>query len=158
MKKRMLALVFTALLVVGCGSSSNTSSVEGPVEPPPTNTAPVEGGSGAYKSDISGAGGFVDIEYIIKNNPDIDFNSFIIVHAIDGQNYEHYFPSAFTNGSLTRVEEKVYIPSNDTGGPVTHTITVEYYDDDIRVVNTYTITQEFEPEAAEGSCSFSTEL
>ncbi len=146
MKKTSLKLIMTMLAVaVFTGCNSNT------VQQPDNNVtlpAPVDGGSGAYQSSISGGGGYINVEYVIQSTNSIDHNSFFITHYVGSDAFEHYFPSSFSNGSLTRVETKVYITPNDTGSPVKHTIEVSYYDfDGQRVVDKYTYTQEPKPAA-----------
>jgi hypothetical protein len=144
--KKLIVAALTVFVIVGCGSSNTATNTD-------TNTtvslAPVDGGSGAYQTNISGGGGYINVEYVIKDQTAIDYLSFFITHSINGNAYEHYFPSVFSNGSLIRVESKIYIPANGSQSPNKHKIIVEYYDNDgRRIIDTFTYIQKPAPAAS----------
>lgn len=115
MKKLFIAAL--AALLLGCSSGSDSAT--GYDE---SNASVV-----TYRFDISNGGGEVEVKYTgLNTGAD---TSFIVVHSIDGDAYNTYYPTTFYNDSFIVVNDTVHIPSNTTDRVVLNEIDLVYLSD-----------------------------
>ena len=153
--KKIILSALMALALIGCGETEVTSVGDRTIIGDKLAEPDVNNGSGSYKADISSNGGLVEVEYLIRDQDEVDTDSFFITHYINGSSYDHYFPSTFSNGSIMRVEAKVYIPENDSGGLNVHIIEVSYFADNINKVDIFAISQKSIEDNANDAIIFS---
>ena len=149
---KMIMIVLAIFLLVGCNTNSNTSSKsepiyvqpvppEEPIERPdePDKTPGV--GTGSLSYNPSCESGFATVTYIYRADADIDSNSFVIIHSRDGKNVGSIVASAYSNGSIERMEEEIYIQANDTDKQIAHKIDVSFVAEGVSKVQSFSFIQ-----------------
>jgi hypothetical protein len=113
-----------------------------PIYPLPDNPDKVPGiGTGSVDYQPSCKSGFATVTYVYRTDADIDDNSFIIVHSADGIRQDIISGSVYDNGSISKMEEKIFIKPNDSDIQVAHQIDVEFVADGISKVNSFAFIQ-----------------
>ena len=135
----LLAILATLFMFAGCDTGGDTT-VNIPPSPPPAPVQPVvpddsynqgdEGPtmvSGSIRPHFDADGGYVTIQASWKANGNIDPNSLVISHSENGELRDEDTPSVFTNGSLSKIDEEIYIYPNDTGKSIVHIFKLTYF-------------------------------
>ena len=135
--KKILFIAALAILFIGC-NSSNTHTTTAPQPQPPVVIQPEplpepEGPTsitGSIRPHFDADGGYVTIQASWKSKSNIDPNSLIIRHSENGEVRDEITPSVFTSGSLSKIDEEIYIYPNTGDGPITHIFKLTYYTND----------------------------
>lgn len=134
MTKYISIAIIAAFILSGCNSSSTNNTR--PAQPAPVQPAPVQPPSdeegptqvtGSIRSHMNENGGYVTITANWRTNGNIDPDSLIISHAENGQYRDEVQPSVFSNGSVSKISEDIYIYPNDTDDVMIHTFRLTYY-------------------------------
>lgn len=150
---RLMMVMIALLFLVGCNTNSNNSSKSEPVyvqpvppeqpiekpEPPEDKVPGIGTGSLSYNPTCDS--GFATVTYIYRADADIDSNSFVIIHSVDGKNVGSITASAYSNGSIERMEEDIYIQANDTEKQIAHKIDVSFIAEGISRVQSFSFIQ-----------------
>ena len=145
------ALAAGMIFLSGCDSSTNShhsyvppSQPVQPIEPAPIPD-PEPGvpnvGTGSVNYQPSCEAGFATVTYIYRNDTNIDQNSFVIVHSVNGARQDIISGSVFNNGSISKMQEEIYIASNDTDRPLAHQLRVDFIADGVSQVNAFSFLQ-----------------
>ena len=143
------------LLFIGCSNNSTTRSAEPTPEPtPPVYVevpAPVEPvipdpsspdvGTGSVNYNPSCQSGFAKIIYVFRSDSTIDTNSFVITHVVDGNNQDIKNGTVYGNGSISKMEENIYVSPNDTDRQKVHQIQVSFLSDGLSQINSFAFIQ-----------------
>ncbi len=148
-----LALV-ASLFFTGCDNSNGTSTYNPPAQPvqpvqptpPPQPIEPPESGvpdvgTGSLYYTQSCESGFAKIVYIYQSDSTIDSNSFVILHSVDGKRKDITTGSVFSNGSISRMEEDIYIEANDGDKQLAHQIEVQFVSDGVNQTQSFSFIQ-----------------
>jgi len=151
MIKKLILATVVAVLMIGCNNTEDTNyPTYQPVQPvqpivvestPEPEPATPDVGTGSVNYKPSCDGGFATITYVFRTDSTIDSNSFTIVHSVDGQRQDIITGSVFTNGSVSKMEEQVYIQPNDTDKQKVHQLRVNYISNGISQVNAFSFIQ-----------------
>jgi hypothetical protein len=157
MKKKILlsAVVASMFMLSGCddGGTTYVPPQPEPTPPPvvyPVPPTPVEPdnpdkvpgvGTGSVDYQPSCKSGFATVTYVYRTDADIDDNSFIIIHSVDGVRQDIISGAVYDNGSIAKMEEKIFIKRNDTDKQLAHQIDVEFVADGISKVNSFAFIQ-----------------
>jgi hypothetical protein len=155
MKNKILlsALVAGLLTLSGCNDGGGTNyTPPQPVQPTPVPPQPIQPlpeapdkvpgiGTGSVDYQPSCKSGFATVTYVYRTDAAIDDNSFVIVHSADGIRQDIISGSVYDNGSISKMEEKIFIKPNDTDVQVAHQIDVEFVSDGISKVNSFAFIQ-----------------
>ncbi len=93
--------------------------------------------------------GFATITYVYQDDSNIDPNSFIIAHSVDGDRQDLIIGSVLSNGSVSRMEEQIFIDENTGEDQLAHEITITFVAADISQLQSFSFLQpscEEEPE------------
>jgi len=150
MRKAIFAAIF-ALLFIGCNNTTNSSRpvAPTPVQPQPVPPQPIpepepgapDVGTGSVSANLDCGVGTIKVDYVFKSDSTIDSDSFYIVHSINGERYGISYPSVSGNGSISRVEETIFVPANGTDSTIIHTITVNYMSAGLNKFQTFIVKQ-----------------
>ncbi len=126
--------MLSMLSMTGCSSISNdnTANRQAPPPPPPPQPEPEPEpeipnvGVGSLDYQPTCDSGFAEITYVYQTDSNIDPNSFIIVHSIDGERNDITTGSVYSNGSISKLEETIFIPENETEDQLAHEVQVTF--------------------------------
>ena len=135
--------ILIAFLFIGCGNSTQTQPVQ-PVQPiqpaPPVEKVPGVG-TGSLSYNPTCTSGFATVTYIYRADVDIDPNSFVIMHSVDGKNVGSIVASAYSNGSIEKMQEDIYIQANDTDTQLAHKVDVSFIASGVSKVQSFSFIQ-----------------
>ncbi len=146
----LMLIVFMMMIATGCSNTGSSKSVTvtnpptdpvEPTEPEPEVPGVPDVGIGSVDYIPSCNSGFAYIVYVFRADSTIDNNSFVIVHSINGVRTDITTGAVFTNGSISRMEEEIYIPVNETEVQKAHQLRVEFISDGINQVNSFSFMQ-----------------
>ena len=130
MKRTLIATAFAIFIFAGCDSSSTPNYV-----PPPQPVQPVQpvepqpaiptAGVGSIKADMDCNGGTITTKYTFGNVPQ-DQKSFVMQYRRNNDLEDLTYPSTYTNGSMTTVNDIYYIRPNDTAYPINWIVQITY--------------------------------
>ena len=134
----LMAILATLFMFAGCDTNSKSTTVNvQPATPAPTPVVPDDSYnqgdegptmvSGSIRPHFDADGGYVTIQASWKANGNIDANSLVISHSENGELRDEDTPSVFTNGSLSKIDEEIYIYPNDTGKSIVHIFKLTYF-------------------------------
>ena len=152
-KTLLITVLLGAFMFTGCGNTK--SRPVQPVQPiivtpaPPLNPAPEPEtepdtpsvGSGAVSYNPSCESGVITVTYVYQDNQNIDSNSFVITHMEDGVSKDISAGNVMSNGSVSRMQEQVYIQKNETDSQIVHQISVSFITDGVSNVQSWTVVQ-----------------
>ena len=140
-----ITLIAAGMLFVGCGNNGHSyvPQHEPDVKPLPPKPSPdVPGvGTGSVDYNPSCKSGFATVTYVYQSSSNIDSNSFVIVHSVDGVQQSITSAAGYSNGSISKMEEKIYVQANNTDGQLVHQISVDFVSDGVSQVNSFAFTQ-----------------
>ena len=125
-----IIIALAALTFIGCDESSTPTYT--PAQPPARPSQPVEpspeiptAGIGSIKADMDCNGGTITTKYTFGNVPQ-DQKSFVVQYNRNNELEDIAYPSTYTNGSMTTVNDIYYVRPNDTGYPINWIVTITY--------------------------------
>ena len=160
-----ILLIAAMMMFAGCdnGNDHQSNDTNQPVQPAPAPppqepTPPEEEGptmvTGSIRPHFDAQGGYVTIQASWRTNGNINPDSLVISHSENGEIRDEITPSVFGNGSLSKIDEQIYIYPNERDKPITHIFKLTYFTtDDVGRSQTWSLTQQ--PEEVEGNVTMS---
>ena len=150
--KKLLIAVIAAFTLMGAGCDDGDTVVHNNIPPAPVAPVPVPDddisadapttGTGSIRAHIDANGGYVTITYSFPKNANIDSNSFVLIHSENGEERDTITPAVWDNGSVSKLEEDVYIAPNRTDDSIVHTFKLTYFTfDGIARAHSWVVTQ-----------------
>ena len=139
----ILALVLSLIMIsmTGCSNISNEKTYYSPPPEPEPEPETPHTGVGSLDYSPTCDSGFAEIIYIYEADSNIDDNSFIIIHSINGERNDITSGSVYSNGSISKMEEKIFIPENDTDEQLAHEIQVTFISAGVNQLQSFSFIQ-----------------
>ncbi len=140
---KIVISIVALVLFTGCDSISNSNSnavtVTSSPQPAPSPTPhptpqPTpepepevpDVGIGSLKYKPTCSNGFATVTYVYQDDTNIDPNSFVIIHSVDGVRQDLVVGNVLSNGTISRMEEDIYIEENESDYQVAHQIEITF--------------------------------